>query len=79
MKVGLTRRKKKGLYFVMKYTFTLGKFRCVNHRLPVVTGRYLNINSTDRICNLCPIDDIGDEFHYLFRCIHFERHREMIY
>ncbi len=62
--------------FKPKHLFTLCKFRCANHRPPDVTGRCFNINSTNRKCNLCPINDVEDEFHYLFRCSHFETKRK---
>lgn len=43
------------------------KFKCGNHKLPVVKGRYNNINLEDRSCPLYNTGDIGDEIHYLFR------------
>ena len=46
----------------------LTKFRCGNHRLPVVTGRFNGIERQNRICTLCNLNKIGDEFHYLFEC-----------
>ena len=48
--------------------FALAKFRCGNHRLPVNTGRYTGIERKDRICQLCSLNKMGDEFHYLFEC-----------
>jgi hypothetical protein len=44
------------------------KFRCGNRKLPIVTGRYQNIERTARICNMCTQQKLGDEFHYLFEC-----------
>ena len=43
------------------------KFRCSNLRFPIETGRWQNIPTQDRICTLCR-DNIGDEFHLLFKC-----------
>ena len=43
-------------------------FKCVNHKLPVVTGRYGNIALEHRLYTLCDKNDIGDEIHYLFYC-----------
>lgn len=45
------------------------KFRCSNLRFPIETGRWQNIPKQDRICTLCR-DNIGDEFHLLFKCSH---------
>ena len=44
------------------------RFRLCNHRLPIETGRWLNIPREERICNMCNQGCIGDEFHYLFKC-----------
>jgi len=44
------------------------KFRTSNHILPIETGRWQNILPDNRICKLCNSTQIGDEFHYLFRC-----------
>ena len=47
---------------------SLTRFRCANHRLPIVTGRYAGIERDNRVCNFCDTNKIGDEFHYLFEC-----------
>lgn len=47
------------------YYFT--SFRTRNHRLPVETGRWANIDIKERKCNLCRTAT-GDEFHYLLIC-----------
>jgi hypothetical protein len=44
-----------------------------NHRLPIETGRWQNTPPNERICTNCR--DIGDEFHYLFKCPIFTNHR----
>jgi hypothetical protein len=44
------------------------KFRVSNHRLPIQTGRINDIPSCERLCTLCHLNEIGDEFHYLFIC-----------
>ena len=48
-------------------------FKCANHKLPVVTGRYGNIALEHRLCTLCDKNDIGDEIHYLFYCNFFHK------
>ena len=38
------------------------------NRLPVQTGRWVDIPLNERKCKTCIKDDIGDEYHYLFSC-----------
>ena len=47
---------------------SLCKFRCGNHRLPIVTGRYQKVSREERLCTLCDSQSVGDEYHYLFQC-----------
>ena len=42
------------------------RFRTSNHKLPIETGRYKNIEYKNRHCTTCK--SLGDEFHYLFIC-----------
>ena len=60
-----------------KHSVPLCKFRTNNHYLPVIVGRYKQIEYSNRICTLCKNNDVGDEFHYLFKCSFFnaERHK----
>ena len=44
------------------------RFRLCNHRLPIETGRWLNIPRGEGIRIMCNQGCIGDEFHYLFQC-----------
>ena len=46
----------------------LCRFRCSNFKIPVETGRWSNIPRNERICNLCDMNVVGDEYHYLFKC-----------
>ena len=41
--------------------------RCCNLKIPVETGRWVNIPREERICHLCH-NDIGSEYHYIFEC-----------
>jgi len=59
------------------YAYALCKFKCTNHHLPIVKGRYLNIPLDDRKCTICNLNEIGDEFHYLFKCTFFTAHRAL--
>jgi hypothetical protein len=47
---------------------TLCKFRTTNHKLPIEHGRWNNIPHENRKCNLCNLEEIGDEFHYISNC-----------
>ena len=51
--------------------FALCKFKCANHKLPIVTGRYNGLPIDERTCTLCNTNEIGDEFHYLYKCVYF--------
>ena len=50
-------------------------FRCLNHRLPIEQGRFWGVERDDRICDICDMQCIGDEFHYLFECKFFSMER----
>jgi hypothetical protein len=50
---------------------TLLKFRTTNNALPVNKLRYNNVVRGDRICTKCNVNEVGDEFHYLFVCPYF--------
>ena len=47
------------------------RFRTLNHRLPIQTGRFNYIPRCERLCNKCDLLDIGDEFHYILKCPYF--------
>ena len=53
------------------------KFRTTNHRLPIETGRWRNIDRSLRFCTLCNKNCIGDEFHYLLECTYFDKLRKL--
>ena len=53
------------------------RFRTGNHKMPIETGRWLNIELSNRKCELCDKDTIGDEFHYLLECTFFQRDRDL--
>jgi hypothetical protein len=46
----------------------LCRFRTCNTKLPIETGRWLNIPRHDRAYILCNNRHIGDEYHYLLEC-----------
>ena len=54
---------------------TMFKFRTANHKLPIETGRWNNVELSERKCQLCERNHIGDEFHYLLECTFFRNER----
>ena len=48
------------------------RFRCRNSKPPIVLGSFCVISRDRRICTSCHNRSIGDEYHYLFECGHFE-------
>ena len=55
------------------------KFRTNNHKLPVeiYSWNYFNKQRNERTCNLCNLQDIGDEYHYVMRCPVFDELRKL--
>ena len=51
-----------------KYRRAICNFRLNNTRIPKVTGRYRGLERSQRFCNLCNDNRVGDEFHILFEC-----------
>ena len=56
---------------------TLCRFRTTNHRFPIETGRWLNIERNERNCTLCNLNKLGDEYHYLLECPFFSNDRRI--
>ena len=52
----------------LKLALELCKYRTCNMNLPIEKGRWINIPRNERLCQLCNVSEIGDEFHYLFTC-----------
>ena len=57
-----------------KQVKTLTAFRTRNHRLPVEIGRWSSISLSERMCFFCDTE-LGDEFHYIFKCPQFSESR----
>ena len=55
-----------------KLRIPLTKFRCRNHKLPIVNGIFLSINKSERFCKMCNSGVVGDEYHYIFICPYFD-------
>ena len=56
----------------------LCKFRCRNHFLPVTKNRFREVDKRELLCGLCPLQEIGDEFHYLLKCPFFSNLRKKL-
>ena len=61
-----------------KYAIPLCKFRAGNNKLPIVTGRHENTPRNMHFCLLCPDRKLGDEYHYIFECTHFNEKRSQL-
>ena len=59
----------------LKTRTNLARFRCRSHNLPVCANRFKTGATDSIICPLCDTNDIGDEFHYLFKCTFFDNAR----
>lgn len=54
------------------------RFRTANHKLPIETGRWNNVDLSERKCHLCDKLDLGDEYHYLLCCTYFKQERKSL-
>lgn len=50
------------------------KFRSCNTKLPIESDRWFNIPRENRLCNICYLREIGNEFHYLLNCTNQPKH-----
>ncbi len=56
----------------------LAQFRCGILPLKIETGRYINLKIQKRICELCDMNEIEDEFHFLIQCpLYFQLRKEL--
>ena len=55
--------------------YAMIRFRTANHKMTIETGRWNDMDLPDRKCQLCTKNDLGDEYHYLLRCIYFKNER----
>lgn len=51
-----------------RLSIPLCKFRLLNHKLPIETGRFIGTPRAERYCELCNKNSIGDEYHLLLQC-----------
>ena len=52
----------------------MSRYRCVYNNLPANKFK-INGEEPNKNCNLCNAHDIGDEYHYLFKCTYFIEER----
>ena len=60
----------------LKEAIYILKIRTSNNNFPVELGRHSRIDYNLRLCPFC-LKDIGDGFHYLLQCVHFNAQRKM--
>ena len=66
------------LLMLRKQHFTaLIKLRTRNTFFPIEVGGWSGISLSERVCTLCDLGDVGDEFHYLLKCPFFQNQRKM--
>lgn len=46
----------------------LTRLRLSSHCFPIEVQRYKDIERKDRLCDICDLEETGDENHYLLRC-----------
>ena len=54
----------------------ISKFMCSNHTLRIETGRHDNLPREERLCQLCNIEEIEDEDHFIRKCPTYEQIRQ---
>jgi hypothetical protein len=62
--------------FKLRQIYT--KFRCRSSRIPIESGIFSGTQRQDRLCSLCAINEVGDEFHYIFICPFFKNDRILL-
>ena len=58
-----------------EWKISIAQLRISAHNFPVESCRKLNLARQDRKCMMCKNGDIGDEFHYMFKCTHEGIHK----
>ncbi|XP_030230039.1 uncharacterized protein LOC115556816 [Gadus morhua] len=56
------------MYEKQKSRQAICNYRTNNTRIPKVTGRYKGLERSERMCNICDSNCVGDEYHVLFEC-----------
>jgi hypothetical protein len=53
------------------------RFRLSSHILNIESGRYKNELRSNRICTLCNLRDVEDEFHFILKCPKYQEIRNL--
>ena len=61
-----------------KLAINIFRFRTGNHRLPIETGRWDGTDLHDRKCTQCHLNEVVDEFQYLFVCPQYQNIRKQL-
>lgn len=59
------------------YVQFISKYRLSSHQLEIERGRFYNINRKERVCNLCSLSQIEDEFHFILICPFYKEIRKL--
>jgi hypothetical protein len=54
----------------------IAKLRLSSHNLMIESGRHRRIERSNRKCELCNLNDIEDEYHFVIICPYFKRIRD---
>ena len=52
------------------------KIQIVISQLKIESGRFHNVTRRNRICNLCQLQDIEDEFHFILKCPIYNEYKQ---
>jgi hypothetical protein len=59
-----------------KYRNAIAKLRLGSHNLAIETGRHRQVDRTQRKCNMCNLNDLEDEFHFVLKCPFYSNLRQ---
>ena len=51
-----------------KYRAAITEFRISAHYFPIEYGRWIKIEHDNRVCQICFMGGLGNEFHYFSKC-----------
>ena len=60
----------------LRISFT--HFILVNHKLPIERGCFKNVSRHEWKCTCSVCNELGEEFHFLFRCLDFRDNRRLL-
>ena len=57
----------------------MAQFRCGILPLRVETGRFVGLKLDQRTCQLCDLNEVEDEIHFITKCPIYSKQREILY